>query len=191
MSKEIADHIANFKMSRVKVSCHVDVCQKPAWDFLTEKSREGDIVFIITWEGVLWGHRTTEEIIFSELPPDETYFVEGYAFSETQETYFWREADGIHYRSLHEEDTETDSEKSDYYEEDTLLYGSMIEATRQGFTLLSEGAQGLRHAVPMVLEKKDLPLRLTVRHYLADEPTARVEFSRLIALKKSSDKGAS
>jgi len=59
------------------------------------------------------------------------------------------------------------------------------------FTLLWDGAQGLRHAIPISiqsLKQDDLgnlqPPRLVVRHYLGKEIIARVVASRLIGFEK-------
>jgi hypothetical protein len=60
------------------------------------------------------------------------------------------------------------------------------------FTLLRDGAQGLRHAVPVALaigaaDGKATPHRLLVRHYLADEDFARIVASRLVDLKPDNE----
>ena len=59
-----------------------------------------------------------------------------------------------------------------------------------GFTLLTEGANGLRHAVPHAfsLPERAQPgaVRLRVRHYL-DAASARVVTSRLLDLECPTD----
>jgi CRISPR-associated protein (TIGR03984 family) len=61
--------------------------------------------------------------------------------------------------------------------------GGIVE-TREGFTLLQEGQQGLRHALPITPPIRSRPA-LVVRHYLDydDEGQAYVCLSRLVDLK--------
>ena len=76
------------------------------------------------------------------------------------------------------------------YDEWQLLWGTRAEEARDGFTLVAEGAQGLRHAPPVEVRSELFapaqgrhPLRLQVRHYLETEPESgllRVALSRLV-----------
>src|SRR5262249_20518527 len=72
-------------------------------------------------------------------------------------------------------------------DERQLLWGTHGTRLDHDFTLLRDGAQGLRHAVPLALPigpKGDaIPPRLRVRHYLANESFARVVASRLVDLE--------
>lgn len=63
---------------------------------------------------------------------------------------------------------------------------------KDGFTLLSDGQQGLKHAVPLTGIKFDSqektqhrPVRLLVRHYIDynDAVVARIFLSRLVSLQ--------
>lgn len=75
-------------------------------------------------------------------------------------------------------------------DENQILWGTQVEKESNGFTLVSDGSQGLRHAVPLSNIKDKFqdgkrPLRLTVRHYIKyDEDTgvARIYLSRLVDL---------
>ncbi|WP_041780765.1 type III-D CRISPR-associated protein Csx19 [Allocoleopsis franciscana] len=86
------------------------------------------------------------------------------------------------------------SEK-DYIPEDQILWGTKAEKESNGFTLVSDGSQGLRHGVPLsnIRDKfkngKRL-LRLTVRHYIeySCDGVARIYLSRVVNL--FADKGS-
>lgn len=78
--------------------------------------------------------------------------------------------------------------------ESQLLWGTQGKQNGN-FTLLSDGSQGLKHAVPITVEesyfrkdKKELyrPVRLEVHHYFCydSDGVARIFLSRLVSLKK-------
>lgn len=69
------------------------------------------------------------------------------------------------------------------FDEPQLLWGTRGIALAPDFTLLEDGAQGLRHAVPLPSGSLNLPAQIDVRHYLAQEDFARVVVSRLVDLK--------
>ena len=75
----------------------------------------------------------------------------------------------------------------DSFDEDQVLWGSQVERTEDGFTLLREGAQGLRHTPPIRVTSSQLQkheLRLRVRHYIdyTGDGEARVVLSRLVTV---------
>lgn len=86
--------------------------------------------------------------------------------------------------------TDGAGDDSRYFDEKQILWGTRVEAALDGFALVAEGEQGLRHAPPLNLPLQDWneghPLRLGVRHYLAadDEGWLRVAMSRLTGLRK-------
>jgi CRISPR-associated protein (TIGR03984 family) len=77
-----------------------------------------------------------------------------------------------------------------YYDEVQMLWGNQCEDTRDGFTLVHEGRQGLRHAPPIEIlptafgdKGQHRPVRLQVRHYLtvdAETGLSRLVLSRLM-----------
>jgi CRISPR-associated protein (TIGR03984 family) len=77
----------------------------------------------------------------------------------------------------------------DYIPEAQILWGTQAEAENNGFTLVSDGSQGLKHAVPLTeinFKGKDYrPLRLKVRHYIDYDQSdvARIYLSRLVDLE--------
>ncbi|RMG50963.1 MAG: TIGR03984 family CRISPR-associated protein, partial [Chloroflexi bacterium] len=75
----------------------------------------------------------------------------------------------------------------DIIDEDQILWGDTVDATSNGFTLLREGSQGMRHAVPIVVTPTQLKhhqLRLRVRHYISEneDGEASITLSRLVQL---------
>jgi len=102
-------------------------------------------------------------------------------FDVTGELLLWRDADRWHARFA------GDNVASDYIDEDQILWGTDAEAPINGFTLVTEGAQGMRHAVPIIVTKEQLEgrqLRLRVRHYIDynDDGEAQITLSRLVQL---------
>jgi len=77
---------------------------------------------------------------------------------------------------------------NDVIDEDQILWGNAVERlVKDGFTLLREGAQGMRHAVPIVITAEQLKhhqLRLRVRHYITEneDGEASITLSRLVQL---------
>lgn len=89
-----------------------------------------------------------------------------------------------------------EGEAVEYFDEDTLLWGTHVEARHDGFALLREGAQGMRHSPPLQLPENTWggaanqsdglqiqPARLVVRHYLNTGNTALVALSRPVKIK--------
>lgn len=79
--------------------------------------------------------------------------------------------------------------KDDYIPEDQILWGTQEEGQpKHDFTLVSDGSQGLKHAVPLTgisfNGKDSRPLRLKVRHYIDYDESglARIYLSRLVYL---------
>lgn len=106
-------------------------------------------------------------------------------FSEVGEILLWRDGDGVfHARAI----IDGEGDPAEYYDEDHILWGKLVEASERGFTQMSDGVQGLRHIVPIEVENPDSdrrPVRLTVRHYLSEDDFgfARVAHSRLVNVK--------
>lgn len=81
--------------------------------------------------------------------------------------------------------------KEDYICEKQILWGTQPEEEHhKGFTLVSDGSQGLKHAVPLTginfsQDRKKRPIRLQVRHYIDYDESgiARIYLSRLVDLK--------
>lgn len=113
-------------------------------------------------------------------------------FCKTGELLIWKDGDGKWQgrviRDVQEGET-PDWEEA--FDEPQLLWGTHGTKLENDFTLLEDGAQGLRHAVPMKLTLKTgegefgrtTPPKLMVRHYLNKEGFARVVAGRLVGLQ--------
>ncbi len=151
-------------------------------------------------DGVIWGKRDAEgkfklsSDVFKDAQRYPAVAVklraqtlqQARVFGPGGELLLWRTEDGFAARMI-EDGPELPSDAL-YYDEEHLLWGlgSAIE-TRDGFTYLSEGQQGLRHAPPVSVAavRNTGRLALLVRHYVDyddDEGQAFVKLSRLVKL---------
>lgn len=148
-------------------------------------------------DGVIWGRLqdnclvTSSELFesFKVSPPLRAVTLQdAYLFSEIGEVRVWRMEGGFHACRI----TDTNDESAASYDEAHILWGTRAEDRESGFTLLADGRQGLRHAVPLNVpassfdEKSQYrPLRLFLRHYLANDRDGctRVYLSRLLGLR--------
>lgn len=99
-------------------------------------------------------------------------------FGTGGELLIWREGPQFRGRAIQDQDTEA----VDLQDEQHLLWGSPVEE-RRGFSLLEEGQQGPKHAVPIVVPR-NRRTSLSVRHYIGrdDHGQAVVLVSRLLGL---------
>lgn len=127
----------------------------------------------------------------AELRP--TTLQQARLFSAQGELLVWRDGDGRWQgRLISNAPNDQAANWSDSFDEPQLLWGTHGTHLADKFTLLEDGAQGLRHAVPckLKLDDKDFgqttPPRLTVRHYLDydKQGQAYIAVSRLVTLEK-------
>jgi len=147
-------------------------------------------------DGVIWGrfdelnnwNLTTAEKIFHKPDFNVDFpklrlltLQQCRVFGENGELFLWQSGVKWKWRLIgkSEEDKITESQ---------ILYGTQGKE-REGFTLLSDGSQGLRHAVPLTgitfdKEGKKRPVRLLVHHYITSDNTgiARIYRSHLVDL---------
>lgn len=148
-------------------------------------------------DGVIWGRVDNGQLITSDSvspevsPPLRTETLQqARLFAEHGELLLWR--DGVnqwHARLIRKPaDGETPT-FTDAIDEPQILWGTDPQPLANGFTLMSDGAQGLRHTVPLVVmgkfDEASRPLRLWVRHYLKDDDSGftRIVASRLFDLR--------
>ena len=113
-------------------------------------------------------------------------------FGRTCEVLIYRVDDSqLKYRIIDDIKDGQIPDVTEAYDEPYLLWGNHGAELDNNFTLLSDGAQGLYHAVPMVLEIKEnnetTPPHLVVRHYLNNAGVAKVVVSRLVDLIDGSE----
>ena len=148
-------------------------------------------------DGVIWGRVDNGQLVTSDTvapkvsPPIRAETLQqARLFAEHAELLLWRDGDNRwHARLIH---NARDGEKptfTDAIDEPQILWGTDPQPLANGFTLMSDGAQGLRHAIPLDVRGKfdesSRPLRLWVRHYVQDDESgfSRIVASRLFDLK--------
>lgn len=169
--------------------------------WLQEQAKKYGLAYLLAHadDGVIWGkvssdgtlttsdeaakgNKTAESI----CPPLRLLTLQqARLFGEDAELLLWRDGDNVfHARLVMDVEDESKANWLEAYDEAQLLWGTQGNALQQGFTLLEDGAQGLRHAVPLNgLVMTEQRVQLRVRHYLAKEDFARVAISRLVALE--------
>lgn len=157
-----------------------------------------------TLDAVIWGRIDQGELRTSDqaFPEDTSRGLRSATlqqcrlFGEGCEVLLWRGDDGWHARRI----SDVSSTEEQALDETQMLWGTDIDQSftsnppnpNKGFTLVCDGAEGLRHAVPLVLDhtmfdlgKQHRPLRLLVRHYLEGDTASgavRIALSRLVDL---------
>lgn len=176
-----------------------------AWIEKRAKEWQLDYLLAHAEDGVVWGRfdnskLTTADEIFDknifgvDLPAlRPSTLQQCRIFGEKGEILLWQTESGWESRIIQ------DNPGVDYIQEMQILWGTQEETgehgengEKDGFTLLSDGSQGLKHAVPLTgiifkQDKKKLhrPVRLLVHHYIdyEDSGIARIFLSRLVSLK--------
>ncbi|MBF2002555.1 MAG: TIGR03984 family CRISPR-associated protein [Synechococcales cyanobacterium M58_A2018_015] len=139
-------------------------------------------------DGVIWGHfhqgyLCTSNSVLRESPPLRIETLQQCRiFGQEGEILLWKGGDSWKAGLVTNADTETIEEKQ------LLLgtHGKIHES--EGFTVLWDGAQGLKHAVPFTQikfqenQKLAQSLRLLVHHYIDydQDGLARITLSRLV-----------
>lgn len=193
---------------------------KEVMEWLGEKAKEYDLKLLLAHadDGVIWGKIENGNLITSgkvirnqatqaskdqaelaaaiEVCPElmTTTLQQVRLFSEKAELLLWRDGDNIFQARLIRDakgDEKETAAWNESFDESQMLWGTHGTALSDGFTLLRDGAQGLRHAVPISVKLdtndkgKISPLYLTVRHYINQAGFARVVASRLVKLEES------
>lgn len=174
----------------------VDGIGDDARSWLAAQAREYGLTTLLAHadDGVIWGKMASDELVTSDQPFPEVSpplcaltLQQARLFSPEAELFLWRGETGWRARLVQE----GSGDSGDYYDEVQLLWGNQHKEVKDGFTLVSEGQQGLLHAPPVKVPKTAFapthhPLRLDVRHYLmTDLETGllRVVLSRLVAVR--------
>lgn len=154
-----------------------------------------------TEEGVIWGRFDEDQlVIVADVFPSSTADYAGVLlarldvvtlwqcrmFGPDVEVMLWRSEQGWRARRITDQ---TDPERLALTEAQ-ILWGDHAEQRQQGFTLLADGSQGLRHAVPCEIPatafnnpQNPRPVRLVVRHYLEEDQqtgVSHIAYSRLV-----------
>jgi CRISPR-associated protein (TIGR03984 family) len=157
--------------------------------WLEEQAKENQLNYVLAHadDGVIWGKfqdgtLQTADSVFSQFPKLRSCTLQQCrVFGENAEVMLWKVDRGFKARLI------KDEEKTEFIPEHQILWGTQKESEREGFTLVSDGQQGLRHAVPLTeitFKNNERPLRLTIHHYIDydDSGVARIYLSRLVNL---------
>lgn len=168
--------------------------------WLQEQAKEHNLIYLLAHadDGVIWGAiqkdgalKTSFEAaqgiakVTAVCPPLRLQTLQlARLFGKNAELLLWRGGDNVyHARLIEDVKEESPADWKESYDESHMLWGRRSIALHDGFTLLEDGSQGLRHAVPLASDLIKQHVQLIVRHYLADEDFAHVTASRLVALK--------
>ncbi len=192
MSKQSCQHL--------DVDNIIDDLTLSSW--LAQKAKNFQLKYLLAHaeDGVIWGYFQDDKLtIAHRIFPEITEFPElrlltlqqCRIFGEPGEILLWQTDRGLKSRLIQDDDN---TEKLP--DEAQIILGTQGKE-KDGFTLLSDGQQGLKHAVPLTGIKFDSdhkkphrPVRLIVRHYIDynDAGVARIFLSRLVSLTSKSEK---
>jgi CRISPR-associated protein (TIGR03984 family) len=132
-------------------------------------------------DGVIWGKLENGMLLTSDASAPEVSpplraetLQQARLFASHTELLLWRESEsGWRARLIRDVDANTESHFQEAFDEPQILWGTRAQPLSNGFTLMSDGVQGLRHAPPVKLDgafdERRRPLRLWVRHYLTKD----------------------
>ena len=184
MSREIKPCKVTCKSVTVKIETDLG-------DWLVKNAPETAVTLLaFDLDGLTWGKIESGKLFIAHeysVPLKADTLQEARLFGENGELHIWRVGDNLQAQTI------TDDLKgkgNEYIDESQILWGDHTEPIGGSeFSLMSDGVQGLYHAVPLPSEKipakKDggyRPLRLQVRHYLVEDDLeqARIGYSRLV-----------
>jgi len=172
-----------------------DKAQDDVTAWLLKQAQANHLTFLLAHadDGVIWGEvrggkLITSHDVFGEPPSPPlraATLQQARLFGQGAEVLLWRTAQG--WRARRVEDV-AGEEEQEHYDQSQLLWGNRYVTAKDGFTLVEEGVQGLRHAPPLEVDKSQFkderhPMRLQVRHYLDPDPETGVleaALSRLV-----------
>jgi CRISPR-associated protein (TIGR03984 family) len=160
-----------------------------AW-LVNNAPESAETLLAFALDGLIWGRLKDGQLMVAadvetDFSPelDISTLQEARLFGPTAELHLWRTETGFRARAI----TDAAGAACEYLDETQILWGDQAQPVADsGFSLMSDGVQGLQHAVPLPLagEFTERPLRLKVRHYLDhDKPLARIAHSRLVQLE--------
>lgn len=165
-----------------------DFTTSPA-DWMVAQAQQFSLRYLLAHadDGVIWGRVDSGGLhtsygIFPTLPPLRTSTLQQVRlFSPAGELLLWHDDNGWSARFV----ADIPGNDDDVIDEDQILWGNTVEATKDSFTLVREGSQGMHHAVPVVVTAEQLKhhqLRLCVRHYITEneDGEASITLSRLV-----------
>lgn len=162
------------------------------------------------FDGIIWGYinrmgklqLSTDTKPSTSPPLASLTLMEARLFGANGEIHLWRNQDASTdslFNACYVWDVAGDAvteEHGDAFDEFQLLWGTEAEGAYNGFTLLNDGQEGLRHAVPIEVPASTFdakrpsyrPVSLCVRHYLdyrADTGESYIAMARLVGIQTS------
>lgn len=149
-------------------------------------------------DGIIWGYFDTDDNLVTPTEPEELFsnfrfplfryetLQQCRVFGKNEEILVWKGDTGLKARLV------KDHDDTKFIKEEQILWGTQVEQVKSGFTLVSDGSQGLHHAIPLTDIEFDSsrplvrPLRLLVNHYIHFSQVtgvARIYLSRLVSVK--------
>ncbi len=175
-----------------------DIIDTPSlYNWLQLKAKQYQLQYLLAHadDGVIWGRFESDGTLLTQTKPEDLFqkyklptlqwstLQQCRMFSKNNEVMVWKANQRPKARVV------TELEKTEYICEPQILWGTN-GIKRDNFTLLWDGSQGLRHAVPFTdidLKGDRLvnPVRLLVHHYIDydDSGVARIYLSRLVDLR--------
>ena len=167
-----------------------DFTTRPA-DWIVAQARKFGLRYLLAHadDGVIWGRidddglHTSSGIAPASPSLRTATLQQARIFGPSGEVLLWHDDNGWRARLI----ADVPDNDDDVIDEDQILWGDTVETVKDGFTLLREGAQGMRHAVPIVITAEQLKhhqLRLRVRHYITEneDGEASITLSRLVQI---------
>jgi CRISPR-associated protein (TIGR03984 family) len=163
-------------------------------NWLRQQAKAGDVLLAHQDDGVVWGkaHKdgdwVTSDAVLSTSPALKgDYLWSARLFNAQREILLWRDGDGNwHAREISDGASEGEPDFTEWYDEPQLLWGDHGKhevVNGVTFTMLEEGAQGLRHAPPKAIAERG---KLSTRNYIGydEDGCAFVKASRLVVLEE-------
>ncbi len=163
-----------------------------AWLFRFARQHALDWLLAHADDGVVWGRRMFDGwALSSSYFPDDSPPLRAETLQQVRlfgipgELHLWSTDNGWRGRLL------TDTDEDDFIAHSYLLWGTDVSdamtKAQRGLLLLSEGAEGLRHAPPLPAQTPPAKARLAVqvRHYVqydTEDGAAYLAASRLVSL---------
>ncbi|MFQ5435256.1 MAG: CRISPR-associated protein Csx19 [Anaerolineae bacterium] len=161
-------------------------------DWLVKNAPETAVTLLaFDLDGLIWGKIKSGKLVIAHeysAPLRADTLQEARLFGKSAELHLWRTGNTVQTQIITDD---LNGEGSEYIDETQILWGDHAEPIGGAeFSLMSDGVQGLYHAVPLPKETIPVkensnyrPLRLQVRHYLTendDTGRVRIAYSRLV-----------
>ena len=168
--------------------------QNDPLSWLQRQARAGDVLLAHQDDGVIWGKAhadgdwvTSNAVLNTSPALRSDYLWSARLFNARREILLWRDGDGNwQAREIADEVGEGEPAFVEWYDEPQLLWGDHGKhevVNGVTFTVLEEGAQGLRHAPPKAIAERG---KLSTRNYIGydEDGCAFVKASRLVVLEE-------